>query len=80
MKNSNAWMFDAHPAIQVSNINRDGTENSLPQLSKDLVTFLAWSAEPELEERKSLGIKVILFFIVIGILIFLSKRRLWKAI
>ena len=58
----------------------DGTENSLSQLSKDLVTFLAWSAEPELEERKSLGIKVIIFFIVIGILIFLAKRRLWKDI
>ena len=58
----------------------DGTENSLSQLSKDLVTFLAWSAEPELEERKSLGIKVILFFIVVGILVFLAKRRLWKDI
>ena len=28
MKNSNAWMFDAHPAIQVSNINRDGSKSS----------------------------------------------------
>ena len=28
IKNSNAWRFDAQPVIQVSNINRDGIENS----------------------------------------------------
>ncbi|SVD87222.1 uncharacterized protein METZ01_LOCUS440076, partial [marine metagenome] len=39
----------------------DGTENILPQLAKDVTTFLVWSAEPELEVRKNLGIKVILF-------------------
>ena len=58
----------------------DGTINSLPQLAEDVVTFLKWSAEPELEERKSLGIKVILFFIVLGFIVFLTKRRLWRNI
>ena len=58
----------------------DGTENTLPQLSKDLVTFLTWAAEPELEERKRLGISVILFFLILGFLVFLAKRRLWKDI
>ena len=58
----------------------DGTNNTLPQLAEDVVTFLQWSAEPELEERKSLGIKVILFFIVFGFIVFLAKRRLWRNI
>ena len=58
----------------------DGTENTLPQLAEDLTTFLAWSAEPELEVRKNLGIKVILFFIVFGIFIYIAKRRLWREI
>ena len=58
----------------------DGTNNTLPQLAEDVVTFLKWSAEPELEDRKSLGIKVILFFIVLGFIVFLAKRRLWKDI
>ena len=58
----------------------DGTENSLPQLAKDVVTFLAWSAEPELEIRKNIGIKVILFFIIIGFLFYLVKIRLWRNI
>ena len=58
----------------------DGTNNSLPQLAEDVTTFLQWSAEPELEERKNLGIKVILFFIVFGLIVFFTKRRLWKNI
>ena len=56
----------------------DGTENNLAQLSKDVTVFLAWSAEPELEVRKKLGIKVILFFVVIGFLFHLVKLRLWR--
>tara|TARA_B100000029_G_scaffold405045_1_gene405210 strand:+ start:32 stop:781 length:750 start_codon:yes stop_codon:yes gene_type:complete len=58
----------------------DGTDSSLEQLAKDVTTFLVWSAEPELEERKQLGIKVLLFFIVAGFLIYLVKNRLWKEV
>tara|TARA_Y100000590_G_C15598956_1_gene969223 strand:- start:123 stop:878 length:756 start_codon:yes stop_codon:yes gene_type:complete len=58
----------------------DGTPSTLPQLSYDLVNFLTWSAEPELEVRKNLGIKVILFFIIFGLFIYLTKRRLWNKI
>ena len=58
----------------------DDTNNTLPQLAEDVVTFLKWSAEPELEERKSLGIKVILFFIVLGVIVFFAKRRLWRNV
>jgi ubiquinol-cytochrome c reductase cytochrome c1 subunit len=58
----------------------DGTENTLPQLAEDIVTFLKWSAEPELEERKNLGIKAILFFIILGFVVFLLKQRLWRSV
>ena len=58
----------------------DGTSNDMKQLTEDLVTFLKWSAEPELELRKNLGIKVILFFIVLGFIVFLVKNRLWKEV
>ena len=58
----------------------DGTNNSAEQLAEDLVVFLTWAAEPELEVRKNLGIKVILFFIVLGFIIFLAKNRLWREV
>ena len=47
---------------------------------KGIVTFLKWAAEPELEVRKNLGIKVILFFLVLGTFIYFAKNRLWREI
>jgi len=58
----------------------DGTENNLQQLSKDITNFLVWAAEPELEERKRIGIKVLLFFIIAGALVYTVKNRLWRKI
>ena len=58
----------------------DGTATTKEQLAEDLTIFLKWAAEPELEERKSLGIKVILFFVVFGIFSFITKGRLWRKI
>jgi ubiquinol-cytochrome c reductase cytochrome c1 subunit len=58
----------------------DGTDNNIKQLSEDVVTFLKWSAEPEMEVRKNLGIKVILFFVILGFVVLLAKNRLWKDI
>ena len=58
----------------------DGTDNNYKQLAEDITVFLTWAAEPELERRKSMGIKVILFFIIFGLLAYLSKKRLWKDI
>jgi len=58
----------------------DGTSNSVEQLAEDVVIFLKWSAEPELEVRKNLGIKVILFFIILGFIVYLAKNRLWREV
>ena len=58
----------------------DGTDNNVEQLAEDVVTFLKWAAEPELEVRKNLGIKVILFFLILGIIVLLAKNRLWKKV
>tara|TARA_B110000438_G_C15816736_1_gene652310 strand:+ start:38 stop:607 length:570 start_codon:yes stop_codon:yes gene_type:complete len=58
----------------------DGTDTNIQQLSEDVTTFLKWSAEPEMEVRKNLGIKVILFFIILGLVVYLAKNRLWREV
>ncbi|NQU59775.1 MAG: cytochrome c1 [Rhodospirillales bacterium] len=56
----------------------DGTKTTLSQLSADVTTFMAWAAEPELEERKRLGIKVLLFLIVFTGMMYAVKRQVWR--
>lgn len=56
----------------------DGTKATAGQIAADVTTFLAWAAEPELEERKRMGIKVLLFLIVLTAMMYALKRQIWK--
>jgi cytochrome c1 len=55
----------------------DGTQPTKEQISHDIVTFLAWTAEPELEERKGLGLKVMIFLVVLTGMLYGLKRKIW---
>ena len=55
----------------------DGTKATTEQLSNDVTSFLAWAAEPELEERKRMGVKVLLFLIVLTAMLYALKRQIW---
>ena len=56
----------------------DGTEATHLQIARDVTSFLAWTAEPELENRKSLGVKTLFFLILITIMLLGVKRKVWK--
>ncbi len=56
----------------------DGTEASKDQIARDVVTFMAWAAEPELEERKRLGLKTMIFLLVLTGLLYALKRKIWS--
>ena len=58
----------------------DGTEATMDQMAKDVTTFLAWAAEPELEERHRIGFKVIIYLILLTILVYLSMKKIWSRI
>jgi ubiquinol-cytochrome c reductase cytochrome c1 subunit len=55
----------------------DGTPATLIQHAKDITTFLAWTASPEMEHRKRLGIKVMLFLLVWTAMLIALKKRIW---
>jgi len=58
----------------------DGTEATVEQMSEDVVSFLAWTAEPELEARKRMGVKTILFLIVLTGMFYAWKRKVWADV
>ena len=58
----------------------DGTEATVDQMATDVASFLAWAAEPELETRRRMGIRIILFLIVLGGLTYAVKRKIWADV
>ena len=58
----------------------DGTTADLKQHARDISEFLMWTASPELEKRKSLGIKVILFLLVWTGMLIALKMKIWAKI
>ncbi len=66
------------PLVEGSVEYADKTKSTVDQMSRDLTTFLAWAAEPELEWRKRMGVKVILFLLVLTGLLYGIKRKVWS--
>lgn len=58
----------------------DGTATTAEQYSKDVTNFLAWAAEPELEQRKRIGVKVILYLLIFAGIMLAVKRKIWSSI
>ena len=58
----------------------DGTEASAEQQSWDVVNFLQWASEPHMEERKQMGVKVIVYLLVFAGLMFAFKRKIWSQL
>ncbi|CAL5367818.1 unnamed protein product [Camellia sinensis] len=58
----------------------DGTLATESQMGKDVVTFLSWAAEPEMEERKLMGFKWI-FVLSLALLQAAYYRRMrWSVL
>ena len=58
----------------------DGTVASVEQMSKDVTTFLMWSAEPHLESRHQMGFKAIIYLIILTILVYFSMKKIWSRV
>jgi ubiquinol-cytochrome c reductase cytochrome c1 subunit len=59
---------------------QDGTPATVAQMAADVTQFLMWLAEPKLEERKQMGIKVMLFLVVLTGLLYAYKRKVWADV
>ena len=58
----------------------DGSDASIEALAADVVTFLAWTSEPELEARKRTGIAAMIFLLVLCFVSYGSMRYVWSDV
>jgi cytochrome c1 len=53
---------------------------TMQQKAKDVVAFLAWAAEPKMSERKAMGVKVIIFMLVLCVTLYFAYQHLWRDV
>jgi ubiquinol-cytochrome c reductase cytochrome c1 subunit len=58
----------------------DATSATVPQMAHDVVTFLTWAAEPNLEPRHRTGFKVLLFLVIAAAVFYATKRKIWATV
>lgn len=58
----------------------DGTKATVPQMAHDVVTFLEWAANPDLTQRKQIGVRVVLFLLLMTGLTYAGKRKVWADV
>ena len=58
----------------------DGTKASVEQMAHDVVTFLAWASEPELETRRQMGIQWLIILTLFTVICYLMKKSFWARL
>ena len=58
----------------------DGTKATVAQMASDVTQFLTWTSHPELETRKRMGVKAVLFLALMTGLTYALKKKLWKDV
>lgn len=74
------WLSMAPPLSEGAIEYQDGTKATVDQMAKDVVVFLQWAAEPEMNDRKSMGLKVLIFLVLLSGFFYVAKRRVWSNV
>ena len=56
----------------------DGTKATAQQEAADVGTFLAWAADPNLNTRREIGLRAVIFLVFLTIIAIASKRKIWR--
>jgi ubiquinol-cytochrome c reductase cytochrome c1 subunit len=74
------WIGMAQPIADGVVTFDDGAPNTADDIARDVSAFLAWTAEPKMEERKRLGFMTIIYLAVLAGLLYLVKQKVWRDV
>jgi len=85
-KNYNTY-FEGRQIAMPSPINedgqveyKDGTYATKEQMIIDVVNFLQYAAEPETESRKKMGVRTMIFLLILFVILILAKKAVWSRV
>jgi len=53
---------------------------TVDQMAKDVTEFLAWTSDPKMEQRKSLGLAAMIYLLIFAVLMWFSYKRVWRNV
>ncbi|AAW71362.1 Cytochrome c1 [Wolbachia endosymbiont strain TRS of Brugia malayi] len=69
------------PPLSEGMVEYDGARQAtVENMAYDVVNFLQWAAEPELERRHKLGFKIVAYFIILTVFVVLTNKRIWSKL
>ncbi|HQT63293.1 MAG: hypothetical protein B7Z75_00455 [Acidocella sp. 20-57-95] len=58
----------------------DGTKATTAQEASDVAAFLTWASHPNLDARKQIGLRAVIFLIFLSVLAIANKRKIWSGV
>ncbi len=74
------WIAMPPPLFDEQVEYADGTKATVDQMSKDVSAFLAWAGEPTAEARKTMGLRVMIYLLILAVLMYLVKQKIWRDV
>jgi ubiquinol-cytochrome c reductase cytochrome c1 subunit len=75
------WIGMAAPLASDSQVEyNDDTQPTVDQMARDVSAFLAWTAEPKMEERKRMGFMTVIFLSILAVMLYLVKQKVWRDV
>jgi ubiquinol-cytochrome c reductase cytochrome c1 subunit len=56
----------------------DGAPSTIDQEAQDVAAFLQWASDPKLEERKQMGLAVMIYLALFSGVLYASYRHIWR--
>ena len=58
----------------------DGTKATIDQEARDVSTFLTFASNPDMEQRKHLGVRIVSFLALMSCVTYLVKKQVWSHV
>jgi ubiquinol-cytochrome c reductase cytochrome c1 subunit len=58
----------------------DGAPNTIDDMARDVAAFLAFTADPNMETRKSTGFMVMIYLALLSALLYFVKKKVWADV
>ncbi len=67
-------------ALNIAITTNDSRKEEIKNQAKDVTEFLLWSSDPRAAIRKSIGVYVVIYFIILSAMLFLIMKRVWSRL